>query len=206
MAAAVTGSRANENWVIQVAYDRTSLEAALKRHESMMAVVLAFVSLAALGLGHLDRSKGAPATAGNGGCDPANPEFHTSASACHLKDPAPELASLAESFNEMLDRLDKSFMHISKFSADIAHELRTPLTNLRGEAEVALSKERPAEHYREVLVSSLEEYAHISGDHRQAVVPGPRREIGGVSGAEISRRRRGTGVRSRAFSSRLPRK
>ncbi len=81
----------------------------------------------------------------------------------HLKDPAPELASLAETFNEMLERLDKSFAHISKFSADIAHELRTPLTNLRGEAEVALSKQRPAEDYREVLASSLEEYTQISG-------------------------------------------
>ena len=51
----------------------------------MMAVVLAFASLAALGVGHLHCSKGAPAVAGNGGCGPANSEFHTSASGCISK-------------------------------------------------------------------------------------------------------------------------
>ena len=162
MAAPATGSRGTERWIIQVAYDRTSLVMALKKHESMMAVVLAMSSLAALGLGHRIVRRGLrPLRA----MVDATREIHSSTLSQRvcLKDLPPELASLAQNFNEMLDRLDKSFKHISRFSADIAHELRTPLTNLRGEAEVALSKERPAAQYREVLVSSLEEYAHISG-------------------------------------------
>ena len=73
-----------------------------------------------------------------------------------------ELASLAGTFNEMLDRLEESFERISRFSADIAHDLRTPVNNIRGEAEVALARARTVEEYRDVLESSLEEAVRLS--------------------------------------------
>jgi two-component system heavy metal sensor histidine kinase CusS len=73
-----------------------------------------------------------------------------------------ELAGLAGTFNSMLDRLEQSFLHISNFSDDVAHELRTPVNNLRGEIEVALSKHRSGEEYREILGSCLEECTRIS--------------------------------------------
>jgi two-component system heavy metal sensor histidine kinase CusS len=73
-----------------------------------------------------------------------------------------ELALLAHTFNEMLDRLEDSFTRLARFSADIAHELRTPVNNLRGEAEVALGKHRSPEEYREVLASGLEECGRLS--------------------------------------------
>lgn len=73
-----------------------------------------------------------------------------------------EIASLAESFNKMLDRIENSFKHLSQFSADLAHELRTPINNLMGEAEIALSRSRSAEEYRHVLESALEEYHQLS--------------------------------------------
>lgn len=73
-----------------------------------------------------------------------------------------ELASLAETFNEMLDRLEESFERISRFSADIAHDLRTPVNNIRGEAEVALARARTVDEYRDVLMSSLEESVRLS--------------------------------------------
>jgi two-component system, OmpR family, heavy metal sensor histidine kinase CusS len=73
-----------------------------------------------------------------------------------------ELASLARSFDQMLDRLEDSFSRLSQFSADLAHELRTPINNLRGEAGVALSQARRPEEYRRTLESSLEEYARLS--------------------------------------------
>ena len=60
----------------------------------------------------------------------------------HLRGLPAELSVLAETFNEMLDRLEESFGRLEQFSADIAHELRTPVNNLRGEAEVALAKPR----------------------------------------------------------------
>lgn len=68
-----------------------------------------------------------------------------------------ELQHLVASFNIVLDRLQDSFVRLSAFSADIAHELRTPVTVLTTQAQVALSKERSADEYRELLYSSLEE-------------------------------------------------
>jgi two-component system heavy metal sensor histidine kinase CusS len=73
-----------------------------------------------------------------------------------------ELASLAGTFNQMLDRLEDSFERISRFSADIAHDLRTPVNNIRGEAEVALARGRTITEYREVLESCLEEAVRLS--------------------------------------------
>jgi two-component system, OmpR family, heavy metal sensor histidine kinase CusS len=73
-----------------------------------------------------------------------------------------ELASLAGTFNEMLDRLEESFERISRFSADIAHDLRTPVNNIRGEAEVVLARTRSAGEYRDVLESCLEEAVRLS--------------------------------------------
>lgn len=73
-----------------------------------------------------------------------------------------ELVGLVVAFNTMLDRLDRAFAGLSQYSANLAHELRTPLNNLRGEAEVALLHERTAAEYREVLMSSLEEYDRLS--------------------------------------------
>ena len=73
-----------------------------------------------------------------------------------------ELQSLASGFNRMFSRMDLSFTRLSQFSADLAHELRTPIHNLMGEAEVALSRNRTPEAYREVLASGLEEAQRIS--------------------------------------------
>jgi two-component system heavy metal sensor histidine kinase CusS len=73
-----------------------------------------------------------------------------------------ELASLASTFNQMLDRLEESFDRISRFSADIAHDLRTPVNNIRGEAEVALAHARSADEYRDVIESLMEEAERLS--------------------------------------------
>ncbi len=73
-----------------------------------------------------------------------------------------ELASLALTFNKMLEGLEDSFERISRFSADIAHDLRTPVNNIRGEAEVALARARTIDEYRDALESSLEEAVRLS--------------------------------------------
>ncbi len=74
-----------------------------------------------------------------------------------------ELQPLAVAYDDMLDRLENSFTRLSQFSADLAHELRTPIANLRGEAEVALTRVRTSEEYREVIESNVVECERLSG-------------------------------------------
>lgn len=73
-----------------------------------------------------------------------------------------ELVDLANAFNGMLIRLEDSFQRLSEFSSDLAHEIRTPISNLMTQTQVALSRERSAEEYREVLFSNLEEYERLA--------------------------------------------
>ncbi|MEI2616917.1 MAG: ATP-binding protein [Thermomicrobiales bacterium] len=49
-----------------------------------------------------------------------------------------ELQDLAETFNDMLARLEETFNAQRRFVADASHELRTPLTALRANSEIML--------------------------------------------------------------------
>lgn len=72
--------------------------------------------------------------------------------------PSPdEIGRLADTFNNMIARLETSFRQIRQFSSDASHELRTPLTVMKGETELALRRPRDAKDYTVVLESNLEE-------------------------------------------------
>jgi two-component system heavy metal sensor histidine kinase CusS len=73
-----------------------------------------------------------------------------------------ELRHMAESFNKMLSRLEKSFQRLSDFSSDLAHELRTPVSNLMMQTQVMLAKPRALEDFQEILASNLEEYDRLA--------------------------------------------
>jgi two-component system OmpR family sensor kinase len=68
-----------------------------------------------------------------------------------------ELAELADTLNEMLDRLERSAERERAFVANASHELRTPLALLRGELELALRERRSPEALRAALASAAEE-------------------------------------------------
>ncbi|MBK9443411.1 MAG: heavy metal sensor histidine kinase [Comamonadaceae bacterium] len=74
----------------------------------------------------------------------------------------PELAELAQSFNDMLARLEVAFARLSDFSSDIAHELRTPVSNLMTQTQVTLSRPRSAGDYQAVLESNAEELTRMT--------------------------------------------
>ena len=73
-----------------------------------------------------------------------------------------ELADLANTLNEMLERLEEAFGRLSEFSSDLAHELRTPISNLMTQTHVTLTRIRDAASYREVLESNAEEFDRLA--------------------------------------------
>lgn len=56
-----------------------------------------------------------------------------------------ELVGLGRVFNDLLDRLERSFEQQRRFMADASHELRTPVSIVRTESEVTLSREHRGE-------------------------------------------------------------
>ncbi|CAM2064827.1 Histidine kinase [Sulfidibacter corallicola] len=73
-----------------------------------------------------------------------------------------ELEHLADSFNDLLARLEVAFDALQRFSYDASHELQTPLARLRSDLEVTLLRDRPPEEYRETLARAIEETDRIA--------------------------------------------
>jgi len=73
-----------------------------------------------------------------------------------------ELDFLIETFNQMIERLEASFIQVRQFSTDVSHELRTPITILRGQLEVALMTADTKEQYRDAIVDSLGDIERLS--------------------------------------------
>lgn len=73
-----------------------------------------------------------------------------------------ELTDLAETFNMMLNRLQKGFKREKRFTSDAAHELMTPLSSLQSDAEIMLRKPRSKEEYRETIQRMLTETRRMS--------------------------------------------
>jgi two-component system heavy metal sensor histidine kinase CusS len=73
-----------------------------------------------------------------------------------------EMADLAISLNDMLQRLQNDFRRLSEFSSDLAHELRTPISNLLTQTQVVLAQHRTVEEYRDTLASNAEEFQRLA--------------------------------------------
>jgi len=68
-----------------------------------------------------------------------------------------EMRQLINSFNSMIERLEKSFSYINEFNSYVAHELKTPLAIVRGELELAIEQLSQEDEKRKILSSCLEE-------------------------------------------------
>jgi signal transduction histidine kinase len=71
-----------------------------------------------------------------------------------------ELAKLAATFNEMMDRLESSFISQRNFVNDAGHELRTPITIIRGYLELMASNR---DDWQENLAIVMDELSRMSG-------------------------------------------
>jgi heavy metal sensor kinase len=74
-----------------------------------------------------------------------------------------ELGQLTAVLNSTFARLEAAFAQQKQFTADASHELRTPLTVMISEAQLALSRERSPEDYREALAACLDTAQKMRG-------------------------------------------
>lgn len=151
---------ATDRFKIQVAQDRTADERFLKQFAMLLAAVLAFAVAASAIIAWSVTKRGLrPLGEMTRALKRVGPEqLHERVAAVGWPR---ELQPLAVAFDDMLARLEDSFVRLSQFSADIAHELRTPIGNIRGEAEVALTRSRSEGEYREVIESTIAECQHL---------------------------------------------
>jgi heavy metal sensor kinase len=78
-----------------------------------------------------------------------------------VKNPGSELGQLSGVLNETFDRLESSFEHQVRFTADASHEMRTPISVILAKSQFALNRERSPEKYQECLRTCLESAQHI---------------------------------------------
>ncbi len=73
-----------------------------------------------------------------------------------------EFGQLIRVFNEMLARLERSFVQTRRFSADAAHELKTPLAILQGQLERAIQEAEVGSCMQKTLADVLDEVRRLS--------------------------------------------
>jgi signal transduction histidine kinase len=85
-----------------------------------------------------------------------------------LNGPNDELKELADTFDDMLNRLDLALASQRRFVANASHELRTPLTSMRTLIDVAMAKPTRTTEQLEVLIGRVREAV----DQSEALIDG----------------------------------
>jgi signal transduction histidine kinase len=75
-----------------------------------------------------------------------------------------ELAHLATTFNEMLERLEKAMRSQKQFFDDVSHELRTPITIVRGHVETAEAGTGDFEKVKPLVMDELNRMSRFVDD------------------------------------------
>lgn len=73
----------------------------------------------------------------------------------NITGPEDELKELADTFDQLLDRLERSFAFERQFVAIASHELRTPLAGMRTSLDVAMAKPGPVPPHIRMLADRL---------------------------------------------------
>ena len=108
------------------------------------------------------RGRGAPARRGDAPACGRDHGLDTPGARLPVPAARDEISKLAETLNDMLQRLEAAFEHERRFVADASHELRTPLALLRTELELALRRPRSHEELEEALRSAAEETERLT--------------------------------------------
>jgi heavy metal sensor kinase len=74
-----------------------------------------------------------------------------------IKGQGDEIDQLAQTFNQMLDRIQTLVTEIKEMTDHIAHDLRSPLTRIRGHAEVTLTTAKSLSEYETMAADTIEE-------------------------------------------------
>ena len=158
---ATTESIEGRRFVLQVAQDRSADERFRKEFGALLVLVLALGFIASALVAITVTRRGLSPLAKMRRMFERVQPAHLSERVEPARWPI-ELRPLADSFDAMLARLEDSFTRLSQFSADLAHELRTPVGNMLGEAQVALSRDRKPDEYRNVIESTAAECGRLS--------------------------------------------
>ncbi len=73
-----------------------------------------------------------------------------------------EVGRLAQTFDDMLARLQEADVHRRRLTADAAHELGTPITTIAASAEIALRRPRDSASYEATLTRIAGESRHMA--------------------------------------------
>lgn len=73
-----------------------------------------------------------------------------------------DMTALAKLLNQMMDRLEKSFNEVKRFTADTSHELMTPLSVIRLHAERLLNDPELPGKYRHAVEEQLQETVFLT--------------------------------------------
>lgn len=80
----------------------------------------------------------------------------------HWEESSPEFANLVATLNEMIARLENSFLGLRRFTADASHELKTPLAVLRADVERVMNDRTPRPEKLIALEEALQEITRMS--------------------------------------------
>ena len=114
-----------------------------------------------------------------------------------LTGPDDELKELADTFDQLLDRLERSFAFERQFVANASHELRTPLAGMRTSLDVAMAKPGPVPPHIRTLADRL---APRARPRRPAAgeLPHPRPHPAGAARRRVDRLARRNSPASRS--------
>ncbi len=146
-------NKMNPNWILHGSYTEEEIEGIMGELLRSSLTISVPLVLLIVGLGYyIARQSLRPIENLNRQLQSVNPG--TLGRQVELPEGDEQFRSLTRHLNEMLGRLERSFLEMGEYAAKVAHELRTPITILRHKVEQAQGRIDPemAEDFQEELL------------------------------------------------------